>query len=107
MHDYRQIYMPYCLVRLKDGTYLPVNRRYKPLGTPADCDWVDYDTHPAPRVKLTPARIKKLSWKSDPDEGMVFLYEDGCSPNNSSADMHAYMDRVALLLSLEAIPGLA
>ena len=32
MPSFRQVFLPYALLRLGDGWFLPVNRQYKPLG---------------------------------------------------------------------------
>jgi len=68
--------------RARAHTYLPVNRRYKPLGSPAQTGWVDYLTLPHLFVRFTvdPCTIKGVWFSSDgPDAatpGRLYLYYD-------------------------------
>ncbi|MBP6651008.1 MAG: hypothetical protein KA181_01070 [Xylophilus sp.] len=43
---FRYAFLIYCLIRLKDGCYIAVNRQYKPLGVMSG-EWVEYETHPS------------------------------------------------------------
>ena len=44
--DLRATLLPYCVQRLPDGSYIALNRDYKPLGF-IDCGWVRYEDYPA------------------------------------------------------------
>jgi hypothetical protein len=93
--------MPYCLQRLKDGRYIVLNRSYKPIGIQTS-DWVDYDTHPtAATIKITKASARKLSWESKDALDVIFLYNDGCVPTKSAANMSAYLAKLAILSKLK------
>lgn len=99
-HDYRAIFMPYCLQRLQDGRYIVLNRKYKPLGqhTP---EHVEYDMHPsACKINITPTRAARISYKASPDVDVIYLYNDGCIPTSSVAHMSDYLKRLAVLAAL-------
>lgn len=97
-----RICMPYCLIQLRDGRYIVVNRRYKPLGVAAS-DHVDYDTHPsAAKLNLTAAIIQKLSWEGSADDARIYLYNDGCAPTLGKAHMDAYLARLGTLAKVTA-----
>ena len=61
--DLRATLLPYCLQRLPDGSYIALNRDYKPLGF-IGCGWVRYEDYPA-RFRFvrkpSPATIRALS----------------------------------------------
>ena len=38
--EFRLVYLPYCLQLQDDGSYLVLNRRYKPVGI-TRTDWID------------------------------------------------------------------
>jgi hypothetical protein len=107
MYSYRQIFMPYALINLGDRWFLPVNRRYKPLGHPDA--WYDYEKHPS-RV-----RIAKLTAKKAVQIGLLgadsaipidttshlYLYSDGTNPENSPAMLQRYEAIMAKLMKLD------
>jgi hypothetical protein len=97
----RHIYLPYCVQRLKDGRYIILNRRYKPLGM-EDTAWVDYDSHPSahPLKGLTPAKAKAMSHRGDEDVDCIFLYADACIPTDGAAYWDAYSKRLKVLAAL-------
>jgi hypothetical protein len=105
-YSFRQIYLPYAIVVLKDGSHLVVNRRYKPLGISAN-DWIDYDTHPTRRkIKgLTDAKAEKVGLKVSKSEGgsdtIYYLYNDGTNPEDSSANKQRYDAIITKLLALQ------
>lgn len=96
----RWAFMPYCIQRLKDGRYIVLNRRYKPLGVQTRV-WVDYDTHPsAARMKITKAKAVKMSWKGSDDLAEIHLYNDGCIPTGSTEHLTAYAKRLLVFMNL-------
>ena len=97
--DVRRIYMPYCIQKVEDGRYVILNRIYKPLGI-ASRDWVEYRPH-AVRLKLTPAKAKKLSHEGSEDLDAIFLYNDGSIPGSSARATAAYMKRLETLASMK------
>jgi hypothetical protein len=93
--------MPYCLQRLSDGRYIPLNRNYKPLGV-QNYPWVDYEAHPsAARMKITPATAKKLSYDGSGDLDRIYFYNDGCVPTRGATHFRAYADRLAVFMKLK------
>ena len=97
--EVRQIFLPYCLEQLKDGGYLFLNRRYKPLGVFSD-DWVDYESHPSRfRFKraLSKLQIGKLDCNGRTDAARIYLYNDGCVPTDSPTAWAAYSERMSRL----------
>lgn len=105
-YSFRQIYLPYAIVVLNDGSHLVVNRRYKPLGISAS-DWIDYDTHPTRRkIKgLTDAKAQKLGLKISRAGGntdtIYYLYNDGTNPEESAANKKLYDGIVTKLLAMQ------
>jgi hypothetical protein len=99
----RQVFMPYCLQRLKDGGYLLLNRRYKPLGVLSG-EWVDYDSHPSKfRLKraLSDAQIANLDCAGRNNADCIYFYDDASVPTASDANWKAYSDRLAKLASYD------
>lgn len=99
----RRVCFPYCLMRLGDGSYILLNREYKPLGVFPDA-WVDYDDYPRFAVRITTAQARRLSVRGNDDLECIFLYHDGCTPTSSTKDMAAYCQRLAWLMKLRVIP---
>lgn len=97
--ELRQLILIYCLQRLPDGSYVALNRRYKPVGF-ATVEWVDYEAAPV-RFKfkraLSAAQVAALSYKGDPDPERIYLYNDGCIPTESAAHWQAYSARLERL----------
>jgi hypothetical protein len=102
MIDFRCIYLPYCLVKQKNGNYLVLNLNYKPLGF-ATNDFLQYEDYPI-EVKfrgLTKIIAAKLSWKESGDVEKIFLYNDGCIPTVSEEHMKKYLKKLKILAKLE------
>lgn len=95
----RQLLLVYCLQRQADGSYIALNRRYKPLGF-ATTGHVDYDAFPI-RFKfkraLSAAQVAALSYKGDASPECIYLYGDGCIPTESAAHWKAYSARLERL----------
>lgn len=98
--ELRATLFPYCLQRLPDGSYIALNRDYKPLGF-MDCGWVRYEDFPARfRFARRPsaATLRALSWNSSENPEAVFFYNDGSVPFlGSQPATDAYLDRLARL----------
>ncbi|MCK5770916.1 hypothetical protein [Algiphilus sp.] len=98
MAELRQTHFPYCLLREPDGTYVVVNRRYKPIGFCTD-EWIDYGAHPVRTTrKLSRAAAAKLDCDGRTGGDRIYLYNDGCIPTSSAQHMQSYLERLAVLM---------
>ena len=109
LFDFRSICCLYCLKKLTSGNYIALNREYKPLGFP-NYSHVVYEASGATFKLngLTKALAAKISYdgrgfRRSPIDGTecLWLYNDGCIPTNSNADMEDYLQRLGLLLKLK------
>lgn len=99
--EFRWIFMPYCIQRLKDGRYIVLNRDYKPLGIQTR-EWVDYETQPsAAKIEISKETAQRLSWEGKDNLDTIFLYNDGCVPTGTPTSMQAYLARLAILSTLK------
>lgn len=102
--SFRWVFLPYCLLRQDDGSYVVTNRRYKPVGMVTTAH-VDYMAHPV-RVKfkrLTAATARKLDYAGRDDLERIYLYNDGCLPTDSQAHWQAYSARLQILAKLQVV----
>lgn len=103
--ELRQLILIYCLQRQPDGSYIALNRRYKPLGF-STTERVDYDAFPI-RFKfkraLSSAQITALSYKGDANPECIYLYNDGCVPTLSADDWSAYSARLERLAGYKVV----
>ena len=103
MHEFRQIFFPYCLDQNDDGTWTLLNRQYKPLGFNTS-DYINYDNYPihvrTPKIRFS--KLQKLSWQPiEKDEKRIFLYNDGCIPTNSKKYMDSYLEKIRILMDIQ------
>jgi hypothetical protein len=98
----RAIFLPYCIQRLEDGRYVVLNRNYKPLGFQTT-EHLKYEDYPIPvRFKgLTAKKAATLSAKCSGDLDVIYLYDDGCIPTASAADMKRYLSRLEILAKMK------
>lgn len=103
--ELRQIILIYCLQRLADGSYIALNRNYKPIGL-ATREWVEYETAPG-RFKfkraLSAAQVAALSCHGDAEAERIYLYNDGCVPTGSAIHWKAYADRLQRLAGYKVV----
>lgn len=100
--EFRLVYLPYCLQLLPDGSYVVLNRRYKPVGI-TRTDWVEYEDYPTRmrfKKALTAAQRERLDAKGRSDSDCIYLYNDACVPTDSAAHWAAYSERLRQLASL-------
>jgi len=95
-------HLPYCLERAADGSWLVLNRNYKPVGATSK-DWIDYEAAPG-RLKIDGRSIEAIAramHNVDRDEAgkpmRMWLYDDRVQPGKDAASMSAYMQRLAKL----------
>lgn len=97
--EFRQVFLPYCLQRQEDGSYVVLNRRYKPVGI-TRTDWVDYAQYPVSvklKRALSAAQIAALDCEGRTNLDRIYLYNDGCVPTDGAAHWGAYSDRLRRL----------
>ncbi|KDN94605.1 hypothetical protein [Hydrogenovibrio marinus] len=98
---------PYCIKQQEDGSYVVLNRDYKPIGFNTR-QQVNYEDYPVsfkiPGLSKVVAR--KLSWEGKDDKTIIYLYNDGTNPKISPENMEAYLERLERLsrLKLEPVP---
>lgn len=102
--DFRSVYFPYCIEKFTNGEWMILNRRYKPVGFNTG-DYIQYEDYPV-SVKLKglgPKILQKISYNGNTEGDRIYLYNDGCVPTHSKANMNAYLEKLAILakLSLE------
>ena len=93
--NFMSVYMPYCLEKRADGTYVVLNRKYKPIGIETT-EKVKYEDHPAVK-RISPSTAKKLSHSGSNELDKIYLYDDRTNPTNAKEDMEAYLKRVGML----------
>lgn len=98
----RAVYFPYCIEKCADGSWVLLNRNYKPVGFNTS-EFITYADYPvAMKIKgLSPSKLKKLSYKDEEPADRVYLYNDGCIPTSSSAAMSEYIKKLEILLKLK------
>ena len=80
-----------------------LNREYRVLGFD---DGHDHSTarKRSPRFKLTDRQLQSLRWDKEPvnkTDQQVWLYNDGCRPEDSEQNMTEYMRRLSVLLAMK------
>jgi len=80
--------LPYC-IRLDDGLAV-LNRSYKPMGTPPERGWVEYDECPQYRIPMDRCRVVPDIPKND----SLWLFNDSCTPWSSRENAEAYLERL-------------
>lgn len=96
-----KIFLPYCIQRQNNGTYVLLNRKYKPLGFHTD-EWVNYSDYPiAFKARITPQLASKISFNGNQDVDNIYLYNDACTFGRSNNNAQVkYFYRLALLLHI-------
>lgn len=99
--NFRWYFLPYCLIRQADGSWMVVNRDYKPLGYTGTA-FVDYGAHAVAIPKLTEAVAQRIDVADRRDTDRIYLYNDGCVPTSSDSAWTAYAERLHVLSKLNA-----
>jgi hypothetical protein len=99
LHDFRCVFMPYCLQRTKKGDpWEIVNREYLPPGEVGDHK---HGKGPV-RIRLTESQLAKIS-TGERREHQVWLYDDASVPTSSKRAMTEYLARVAVLMKAKIV----
>ncbi len=103
IENVRAVYFPYCIQKQEDGSWVLLNRNYKPVGFNTS-DFIKYEDYPvAMKIKgIGPSILKKLSYKDEESSDMVYLYNDGSVPTSSASAMSAYLKKLEILLKLQS-----
>ncbi|WP_257281052.1 hypothetical protein [Endozoicomonas sp. ISHI1] len=98
----RHVYFPYCPEQQDDGSWVLLNRNYKPVGFNTT-EFVSYEDHPVSiNLKgLGQATLEKLSYNGEVNGKQVFLYNDGCIPTDNPESMKAYLTKLERLVKLK------
>ena len=103
--EFRHVFLIYCLQRQEDGSYVALNRRYKPVGFNST-EWVKFEDFPVGfkfKRALSASQIAALSFKGDTSPETIYLYNDGCVPTDSPIAWAAYAERLGRLASYKIV----
>ncbi len=106
-YDFRSVCLPYCIRKQEDGTFLVLNKNYKPLSfRTVDDDYLNQDLPIYFKIKgLTEKKIQQIISIGEgacvQNEGKdIFLYDSKTNPfyKEGRAD---YFKRLELLMELK------
>jgi len=96
--DFCSVYLPYCLEKQEDGSYIVLNREYKPLGFNSK-EHFTYEDYPIrSKIKsLTTNTIKKIGYNGVIKDSRIYLYNETANPTKSKANMVKYLEKLEIL----------
>jgi len=99
----RQAMFPYGMAKNPDGSWTFFNRHYKILGTITDA-WSEWDDphHKMFLTGLGPSTLAKLDIDGRGADDRIYFYGDASNPENSVANMDAYLKKLRILIRLQA-----
>jgi len=99
--DFRSVYFPYCIQKQADGSWVVLNRQYKPVGFNTG-EYIKYEEFPvsAKLQGIGPAIANKLAYSGEASGDRIYLYNDGCIPTDSKTNMAAYLKKLEILAKL-------
>ena len=102
LHTFLSVYLPYCLRRKDDGSWLVLNRGYKPVGFNTYNE-LDYDAYPvsATLTGLGEATLRRLSYNGSLLGDQIYLYNDASRPTNGKVEMSEYLLKLEILSKLK------
>lgn len=103
--EFRESFLIYCLELLPDGTYIALNRQYKPIGFTSR-DRVEYETAPGRfqfKSALSEVEVGLLSFNGDSNAKRIQLYNDGCIPTDNPSFWIAYSERLERLARYQVL----
>jgi hypothetical protein len=88
--------LPYCLERMVDGTYVVLNRKYKPIGFQTQ-EHVEYENFPViHKIQgITKEIAENLSWNGSDTLGKIYLYVT--NPTLSVREWKSYSEKLKIL----------
>jgi hypothetical protein len=97
LDDYFKRQFPYCLERQSNGTYLALNREYKPI-TYADSKKRNADG--TLNLTIDEETAAKLSYNGSRDLGKIWLYDQVTDPQKDRDNYRTYMEKWIKLLGI-------
>lgn len=99
--DFRAIYFPYCIEKQQDGSWIVLNRNYKPLGFNTK-NFITYEDYPVSikLTKLTKEKLAEISYNGEVKGNRVYLYDDFCVPIDDKKYMDIYLEKLKILIKL-------
>jgi hypothetical protein len=96
--NYLSIYMPRCIKRENDGTYVVLNREFKPIGFKTS-EFITYEEYPVcvKFKKMDPRTAKKLSVHEEYDPDCIYLYSEMRDLLDNEENMKKYLEKLAIL----------
>jgi hypothetical protein len=103
MPELRKLMFPYGIEKNPDGSWTVFNRQYKPVGvvTRDHAEWDD-PRHKVRLKGLGPAKLRKLDIRGEGASDRIYFYNDATVPTSSAEGMARYLEKLKLLMSLEA-----
>ena len=98
----RRSHFPYCLKRMDDGSWVVLNRNFKPIGI-TTTDRVDYTAVPVSfrSKRLTPRVLRMLSHELNPKSlNHVYMYDKNAPPERDPIRLHLYMQKLQILMGI-------
>lgn len=101
--EFGRVFLIYCLDPLDDGSWIALNRKYKPVGV-SNPERVEYDKSAGGRFKfkstIRDEQIAAIACKRDARTERIYLYDYGSLPTSSAEHWRAYSERLRLLAGL-------
>jgi len=93
---------PYCMEQNDDGSWVFLNRKYKPIGMNTG-EWIKYDDYPVRFFLkgLGPATRAKLDIHGKGTDRRIYFYNDATVPTKSAKNMKAYLARLEIIMNLQ------
>lgn len=109
LHKLLKVDAPYTFTTLANGSILPLNRLYKPLGV-VETKWVEYEDFadqawPASELNLAAAPIQSRN-NGGPGHCEAYLYRDSNTQWLSASDKHRYLSALKDVLDPTYKPNL-
>jgi len=103
MTTFLKRYLPYCIDKQADGSYIALNRRYKPIGFNL-ANFINYSQYPVGfHLKIRPQIAEKISVHGDSNTNRIYLYNDGTNPTCSPKMFREYIERLSILAKVKII----
>jgi hypothetical protein len=103
VENVRAVYFPYCIEKQHDGSWILLNRNYKPVGFNTG-ELISYSDFPVSiKIKeLGRGTLQRLSCGDEEPGDRVYLYDNGSEPTRNAKAMASYLQKLEILLSLES-----